>query len=415
MYLSTMSEWLAWIERIHPTQIELGLERVKLVAQQLNILSPTCPIIIVGGTNGKGSTVYTLESIYQAAGFRTGAFISPILFQHNEQVRINGEMASDQTFCDAFAQVESARGEITLTPFEFCTLAALCIFKSYPIDVLILEVGLGGRLDAVNILNADVSIITSISLDHMDWLGDTREKIGYEKAGIFRNHSPAICGDDKPPSSIITTAAKIGAPLFLQDRDFNYQEVANSAWDWQYQETHLTDLPKNGLALQNMSGVLMAITLLQDRLPVNRDAIIQGLKSVHVPGRIQIIPGEVPEIYDVSHNPAAVALLNEQLKKMPHSGKTYAVFSMLADKDIRGSLVEICVAIDAWYVAPLAVKRAATESELKDAFERAKIPHVHFTSSLKDAYLAAKKVAIKGDRIVIFGSFHTVANILSDR
>ena len=222
MYLSTLDEWLSWIAKVHSTEIELGLDRIKVVGARLNVLEPNCTVIIVGGTNGKGSTVAGIEAIYRAAGYLVGAFTSPILLKHNEQVRINGKDASDAKFCDAFAKVEAARGDIVLTPFEFQTLAALIIFHDYSLHVLILEVGLGGRLDAVNIIDADISIVTSIAIDHIEWLGSTREMIGREKAGIFRPKKPAVCGDNNPPQSLVEYAQSIGAEFICQGKDFHY-------------------------------------------------------------------------------------------------------------------------------------------------------------------------------------------------
>jgi len=412
MYFSTLSEWLAWIHSVHTTEWELGLDRVKQVADRLSVLSPSCPVIIVGGTNGKGSTVAALESIYRAAHYRTGVFTSPILFKHNEQVRIDGQEARDEEFCQAFEKIETARGKITLTPFEFCTLAALLIFKHYPLDVWIVEVGLGGRLDAVNILDADVAIVTSISIDHVDWLGPTRETIGFEKAGIFRPRKPAVCGDEKPPQSLLDHAATLKTSLFCQGQDFTYQEHKEE-WSWVSPHVQYQHLPLNTLLTQNMSTALMAITLLQSRLPVSNEAIEKGLINAKLTGRIQIIPGSVIEIYDVAHNPAAVALLAKRLKEMPSEGKTLAVFSMLADKDIGESIRVIAPEIDHWYIAPLNGKRAAPAETLSQAFHSAGIPDVTLFTSVKEAYYYVKKEARRGDRIVVFGSFHTVAEAIS--
>src|SRR3990167_8025056 len=321
MSFSTLSEWLNWIPTIHPLEIELSLNRVQAVAFQLNLLSPSCPIICVAGTNGKGSTVTGLAAIYQAAGYCVGTFTSPILFRHQEQITINGRHPEDQAFCMAFEKIEHTRKNISLTPFEFYTLAALLLFQQESLDLLILEVGLGGRLDAVNILDASLAIVTSIDLDHTHYLGTTREAIAFEKAGIFRQDKPAIYGDLFPPTTLL-----------------NYAK-----------------LPLPSLALQNMSLVLMAVKLLQSSLPVNRQAIDKGLLQAKLPGRIQILPGEITKIFDVSHNPAAISFLSKQLKGMSCLGNTYAVFSMLLDKDIVESIKSICSCIDHWFFAPLAV------------------------------------------------------------
>ncbi len=410
MYLSTLTEWLAWIASLHPTEMDLGLDRVKKVANRLQVLSPSCPVMMVGGTNGKGSTVAGLEAIYHAAGYRVGAFTSPILFKHNEQVRIERELASDKAFCDAFVKVEEARQGISLTAFEFCTLAALLIFKRTPLDVLILEIGLGGRLDAVNIIDADLSIVTNISIDHTNWLGNTREQIAYEKAGIYRKNKPAICGDKDPPATLIAASQQIGAKWFCQGRDFHYQKNLKH-WSWSCADIEYENLPVNTLATQNMSTVLMAVTLMQSQLPVNRVAIDKGLNEATLPGRVQIIDGPVTEIYDVSHNPASVAYLAECLTLRTCAGKTHAVFSMLADKDMLESIQSIRNQIDVWYVAPLTVQRAASKDILHENFQQADIKHVKHFSSIQKAYDEAKQNAEKCDRIIVFGSFHTVSDV----
>lgn len=414
MHLSTLSEWMTFIGTLHSKEMDLGLERIKTVAQRLNVLSSETPLIVVGGTNGKGSVTAGLESIYKAQGYQTGTFTSPILFKQNEQVRINNIMASDEDFCSAFAQVELARQTIALTPFEFCTLAALFIFKKYPLDVVILEVGLGGRLDAVNIMEPDVSVVTSIGLDHMNWLGNTREHIGFEKAGIFRSGKPAVCGDFDPPVSLLKTAAAKQSDLYCQGRDFHFKETSPTAWSWRNEKIHYENLPKNTLALQNMSTVLMTIALLDSRLAVNRSAIEKGLQNVYLPARIEIFEDDITEIFDVSHNPAAIEFLNAALKKLPCSGKTRAVFSMLEDKDILSSIHAIKNRIDIFYTAPLQTKRAAPHALLKTSFQEAAVEHVNFYENIKNAYEAAKNEAKTGDRIIVFGSFHTVAETSSN-
>lgn len=410
MHLSTLLEWLHWIEKVHSSSIDLGLERVSAVARRLDVLSPPCTTIIVGGTNGKGSTVFGLESIYRAANYKTGSFTSPYLFQYNEQIRINGQIVDDQEICAAFAKVEAVRKEIPLTPFEFCTLASLYLFRTHTLDVLILEVGLGGRLDAVNIIDADIAIVTSIGIDHTAWLGHSREQIGFEKAGIFRPRRPAICGDFDPPSTIIEAATDLGALLYYHGRDFDYEE-APSSWSWSSQTTQYENLPTNSLATQNMSTVLMAVTLLQHRLPVTRSTIEAGLTNVKLPGRIQIINGPITKIFDVSHNPAAITFLQNKLGSISSVGKTHAVFSMLADKDIVSSILAIRNTIEVWHVAPLQTKRAATEAVLKESFCNAKINNVFFYSSIGAAYDNVLKMAKTGDRVIVFGSFHTVAEV----
>ena len=409
MELYTVCEWLDWIAALNDKEIELGLDRVKEVAERLHIKPPThTSVITIGGTNGKGSTVEGLNAIYLAAGYHVGAFTSPMLFKFNEQVRINGKPIEDDLLCQAFSQIEKSRGDIRLTPFEYHTLAALLIFQKFPLDVWLLEVGLGGRLDAVNIIDADVAIVTSIDLDHMDWLGETREKIASEKAGIFRANKPAICGDLNPPNTLIQKAQDLNAPLFCQNKNFSYHQH-EMTWTWQYEKNKYKNLPLCALALQNMSTVMMAVQLLQEKLPVSRMAIDEALTKVNLPGRVQIIPGEVTKIFDVSHNPASIAYLAKRLHEMPCHGKTLAVFSMLADKDINDSVAVIADQISKWYVAPLFCKRAANAESLKKIFQSLAIQTVDFSASIETAYSKAQTDAQPGDRIIMFGSFHTIA------
>lgn len=411
MHLSTLYEWLDWIGSVHQTDIELGLDRIREVGMRLGLLSPGCRVITVGGTNGKGSVVAGLEAIYRAANFRVGTFTSPILFVHNEEVRVNGLMAKDIQFIEAFEKIESARLQVSLTAFEYHTLAALLIFQQAQLDIMILEVGLGGRLDAVNIMDADVAIVTSIGIDHVAWLGDTREIIATEKAGIFRQGKPAICGDTNPPETLKQAAQAVRANFYQNGLSFTFTEF-DTHWRWQYGDVNYANLPKNALLTENMATVLMAVTLLQSVLPVSEEAIRQGLQSALVPGRIQVLDGPVMEVVDVSHNPAAAGVLANWLHKRPCSGKTLAVFSMLEDKDIQGTLAVIQPEIDAWYVAPLTGKRAATLEKLKNAFSQVDISAVAFSNTIAEAYYAAHSQAESGDRVVIFGSFYTVAAIL---
>src|SRR3990167_4735297 len=411
MQFSTLNEWLTFISSIHTTEIDLTLARVSKVAKQLRILQPACPVIIVGGTNGKGSTVKGLESIYLTAGYKVGTFTSPFLFQFNEQIRIQGKDAQDKVICDAFFQIEAARGSISLTPFEFHTLAALFIFTQQNLDIWILEVGLGGRLDAVNIINADIAIVTTVAMDHIDYLGSTREEIGWEKAGIFRENKAALCGDFNPPKSLMNYAEKIGAPLFFQGTDFRYREETTH-WSWQWQDTYYDILPFSILATQNMSTVLMAITLLQQQLIVPQQAIQSGLMTTKLTGRQEIVSGPITHIYDVSHNPAAIAFLAQRLMQLPCIGKTHAVFSMLSDKDLVASLYEIALHIDQWYVGQISHQRGAVLAMLQVGFQQASlIEKTDFFTTLSMAYQAALQKAQPGDRIVIFGSFHTVAEV----
>ena len=407
--LKTLADWLAWIAHIHPSEIALGLLRVKAVAKAMGLGQPSCPVIIVGGTNGKGSCVAALEKVYLSSGFQTGVFTSPILFRHNEMVRLNGQEAEDELFVRAYQKIEAARKNISLTPFEYHTLAAFSILSQHALDVWILEVGLGGRLDAVNIMDASVALITSIGIDHVAYLGETRELIGFEKAGIFRPKAPIVCGDPEPPTSLRKQAEKMGAPFYQQGKDFTYA-LSEESWSWRSQETCYQHLPYSQLYLQNLSSALMVVALLQTRLPVTEKVIQDSIQSVYLPGRMEKCFAPQLHIFDVAHNPHAVTLLAELLAKLPSKGKTYAVFSMLSDKDLVGSIEAIKGAIGEWYVAPLEVARGATQALLKAAFEKVALKP-HFFKTLTKAYEAAKSQAQSTDRIIIFGSFHTVAAV----
>lgn len=411
--MQNLTEWLGWIKSIKLNEIDLTLERVSEVLQRLQY-SCRSHVITVAGTNGKGSTVKALETIYLEAGLSVGAFTSPYLLQYNEQIRINGISCSDERICEAFAEVKAHSENIHLTPFEFGTLAALCVFSKHPLDLIVLEVGLGGRLDAVNAVDADVSIVTTIDIDHVDWLGATKEAIGREKAGIFRQNCPAICGDFDPPKSLIQYANDIGAPLFCQNVQFGFKEK-DTGWDWWSENKQLENLPLSQLNTQNLSTALMGVQLLQKSLPVPDNVIRSALKKVTLTGRIEIIPGDTTQIFDVSHNPHAVALLANYLLKNPISGKTYAVFSMLADKDIFGTIDVIAKHIDYWHIAPLPVPRGVLSEELKLIFQNMRITHWKLHESVSLAYESSVDAAKKNDRIVVFGSFHTVGEVIALR
>lgn len=412
MYFSTLTEWLTWIESIHFSTIDLGLDRIGEVARKLELLPLGMPVITVAGTNGKGSTVAALEGIYKNSGYKVGCYTSPILYRHHEQVRINSSLPSDEDFCRAYETIESKRGNISLTPFEYHTLAALLLFQKQPLDILVLEVGMGGRLDAVNIVDADIAIVTSIDIDHAQWLGDSREKIALEKAGIFREHHPAVCGDFNAPQSLIDYAKRINAPLYLQGVDFNFS-IHEDHWQWHFKSVHYDALPMAGLALQNLSTALMAVTLLQKKRPVSYEAIKQAFKNINLPGRIQIIDKPVQQIFDVAHNPAAVAHLAATIKKMPKPNKTTAVFSMLSDKDIQGSVKQIIDLVDEWYIAPLQTARSSDRSKLSSSLYAAGAKVVLEYNDIEEAYKTALEKAHVDDRLIIFGSFHTVSEALS--
>jgi dihydrofolate synthase/folylpolyglutamate synthase len=411
--VKTLAEWCAYIATVHALPMELGLTRVREVARRLKVLTPSASVITVGGTNGKGSCVAGLEAVYRAAGFRTGAFTSPYLLRLNEEIRVAGVAVDDDAFCTAFGRIEAARGDIVLTVFEFNTLAALLIFQEAQVDVLLLEVGLGGRLDAVNIIDADVAVVTSIAIDHALWLGDTRELIGCEKAGIFRSGKPVVCGDFSPPQTLLQAARALDAPLYCQSQDFHFAPHQNS-WVWQSQKNAFADLPLTSLALQNMATVLMTVELLQQRLAVSRQAIDTGLQQVKLTARIQVLTGDITQIFDVAHNPAAAQWLADKLKILFCGGKTRAVFSMLADKDIGATLQVIKNYIDEWHIAALPVARGASLEILQHAFQQEKITSLKSYADVAQAYQAAFSTSKTGDRVVVFGSFYTVAAVIKD-
>jgi len=411
----SLAEWLEYIERIHPKSIELGLERVAKVREALGRSSPAA-VFTVAGTNGKGSTCAMLEAILLAAGYKVGLYTSPHLLRYNERVRVDGVPVADTRLCEAFEAVERARGDVQLTYFEFGTLAAWVIFAAEPLDAAILEVGLGGRLDAVNAFDCDCALLTSVALDHMDYLGDTRERIGAEKAGIFRPGKPAIVADPDPPRSVHERASAIGADLRLVGRDFGYQRQGRQWMFWGPLGR------RSGLAypalrgarqLANASAALAALDVLRVRLPVGMQDIRNGLARVELPARFQVLPGRPAVVLDVAHNPQAAAVLAENLDDMGFYPQTHAVFGMLRDKDIGGVCRAVKGRISTWLAAGLSVPRGASAQALAHALASAGAAgEVSCFDNPREAYAAATKRANENDRIVVFGSFHTVAEVM---
>ncbi len=409
----SLPEWLDYIERIHPKSIQLGLERVAKVRDVLG-RSSSAARFTVAGTNGKGSTCAMLEAILLAAGYRVGLYTSPHLLRYNERVRIDGVPSSDTRLCAAFEAVERARGEITLTYFEFGTLAAWEIFAAEALDAVILEVGLGGRLDAVNAFDADCALLTSVDLDHTDYLGHTRERIGYEKAGIFRGSKPAIVADPDPPRSVLDHAGAVD--LWLIGRDFGYQKQGQQWMFWG------RGVRRGGLAppalrgerqLANASAALAALDALRARLPVGMQDIRNGFAQVELPARFQVLPGRPTVVLDVAHNPQAAGVLAENLAGMGFYPETYAVFGMLRDKDVEGVCRALKDRISTWLAADLSVPRGAGARVLADALASAGAAgNVLCFGNPLEAYAAARKRASENDRIVVFGSFHTVADVM---
>ena len=420
--LLTLNDWLTHLENAHPTVIELGLQRVATVKDRMGI-EFDCPVIIVGGTNGKGSTCAMLESILMQAGYRVGLYTSPHLIHFNERARINGVSVSDQEFVDAFHLVEQAKQEISLSYFEFTMLACVQIFSKARLNAVILEVGLGGRLDAVNIFNADVSIVTSVDIDHVEYLGNTRELIGFEKAGIFRTGKAAICSDPAPPQSLIDHAVEIDADLWLFGRDFNYSGDKQQ-WNYAGRQQRRSSLAYPSLRganqLLNASAALAALEALRDRLPLGAQEIRTGLVMVDLPGRFQVLPGKPAVILDVAHNPHAAATLHQNLDNMGFHPYTYAVFGAMMDKDIVGVINQLKTQVDHWCVTDLPLPRAATAKHIEKQlieqnFLDAKEKSIQCFKSPADAYTYALSKAGENDRIVVFGSFLTVAGVIELR
>lgn len=411
-----LSVWLAWLEQLHIKNIDLSLERVRAVAQTLRLTEFLCPVIIIGGTNGKGSTVAILEAIYRNAGYNVGAYTSPHLLHFNERIRINGQDIDDLSIITALRVIEAARGSVTLTFFEYTTLVALWLFKQANLNIILLEVGLGGRLDAVNIIDADVSIVTSVDLDHMDWLGNTREHIGFEKAGIFRAGKAAICGDYRPPQTLIDHARHINAPLFCQNKAFHFNsDDSRSSWNWQGPLLHFNALPMPHLAMQNVSTALMAYHCLADKLPATEPQIREAIATTKVKGRFQQISASPCVIVDVAHNPAAAKMLAENIRHHLSAYKNItAVFSALQDKDIIGIIKPLSTRINAWYLAPLACPRGSNITDLMSAVMAGGGVNLYAFDKINVAYEEALLHSTADDCIIVFGSFYTVAEILID-
>ena len=417
---TNLDEWLAHLETAHPVGIDMGLSRINRVKESLG-LQFHCTVITVGGTNGKGSTCAFLESILLAAGYRVACHTSPHLLRFHERARIQGREATDAELLQSFNRVEQARCRIenapTLTYFEFTTLAIMDLFANAGIDVAILEVGMGGRLDAVNIVDADCAIVTSIDLDHMAYLGNTREAIAFEKAGIFRTNASAICADPVPPQSLIDHAKAIGADLWLMGKDYGF-EGDQQQWGWSGRGKRFSGLAYPALRganqLLNASAVIAALMALHDRLPVSAQDIRNGFALVELPGRFQVLAGKPTIVMDVAHNPHAAATLAQSLDKMGYHPYTFAIFGAMADKDIDGVLKPMMDLVDYWYCTDLPIARAAKASDLAKQIQlRGKEAGVFAQAGA--AYQMALDKAGEGDRIIVFGSFYTVAGVMAYR
>jgi len=410
-----LTDWLGYIESIHPSTIDLTLERIKIVIERLN-LDISFPILTVGGTNGKGSTCSILESIYKEAGYKVACYTSPHFLNFNERIKIQTLAVSDEVICEAFSRIESAREDVTLTYFEYGTIAAMIIFSEAHVDVAILEVGLGGRLDAVNVFDADCAIVTTVDLDHMDYLGHTREAIGFEKAGIYRTEKTSICGDFDPPQSLIKHAELIHADLKIIGKDFGY-EAHHDSFDFLIDSTFVMNLPlpklQGDFQLANATNALMAVKAMEDKLPLTEISIQKGITLTLLPGRFQEVKKMPSLIFDVAHNPQAARSLSHNLKTHVVPGKTIAVFSILKDKDIFGVINELNLDIDDWFIAEIQNERAASIENISNTIQKINpSAHIEAFKNIQEAYQFASKEVTRNDRIIVFGSFFTVADIM---
>jgi len=417
MRFATLDEWLVWQETLHSKAIDLGLERVRKVARVL-LAGRTIPFTVtVGGTNGKGSSVALLDAILRAQGYRVGAYTSPHLLRYNERLRINGASVEDALICEAFARIDRARGDTSLSFFEFGTLAALDLFSQSALDVQILEVGLGGRLDAVNVIDPDAALIASIDIDHRDWFGDNREVIALEKAGILRSGKPAVIGDPAPPNSLLDFAQAQGIGLSRQGLDFGYETSVNG-WSWFGIGARLENLPLPALAgdhqLLNAAAVIQLLRLIESEKPVSEASLRSGLEQVKLAGRFQYFDGPVPVLLDVAHNPQAARILAGYLKARFPGKRIHAVFAVMRDKDIAGIIGALKPLVEQWYLAPIPLPRSAQETELKAVFDELAVGPVHGGfAGAKDAFLAAEKNASEEGLVLVFGTFPLVSEFLA--
>ncbi|MDU7173123.1 MAG: bifunctional tetrahydrofolate synthase/dihydrofolate synthase [Klebsiella oxytoca] len=403
---SPLATWLSYLEHLHSKTIDLGLARVSEVAQRMAVIKPAPFVFTVAGTNGKGTTCRTLESVLMAAGYKVGVYSSPHLVRYTERVRVQGEELPELAHTTSFAEIEAARGDISLSYFEFGTLSALWLFQQARLDVVILEVGLGGRLDATNIVDADVAVVTSIALDHTDWLGPDRESIGREKAGIFRSGKPAIVGEPDMPLTIAEVASEKGALLLRRGVDWQY-DASEQGWSFRDRQGALNDLPLPQVPLPNAATALAALRA--SGLKVKEQAMRDGIQNAMLPGRFQIISEAPRTILDVAHNPHAAAYLAGRLKTLSKTGRVLAVVGMLHDKDIAGTLANLLAEVDDWYCAPLEGPRGATAEQLLEHLRAGKV-----YTSVAQAWHAAMADARPEDTVLVCGSFHTVAHVMEE-
>jgi dihydrofolate synthase/folylpolyglutamate synthase len=414
----TLAEWLSYQQDLHPRSIDLGLERVRAVADRLGLLPPLARSALIGGTNGKGSTAAMLAALAQAHGERVGLFTSPHLWRYQERITIDGLEVRDEQLCTAFEQIEAARRSESLTYFEFNTLAALLVFRAGRVDINVLEVGLGGRLDATNIVDADLAVLCSVGLDHRDWLGDTLESIGAEKAGIFRARRPVVLGSADMPVTVIRTLADLECRPLIAGRDFTWRVHADGFWDYHADSFGCARLPAPALAgaiqYRNAAVALTAWTILRSPRQPEPAAIAAALRAVRLPGRLQIVPGEVEWVFDVAHNEAAAAVLADELRARPIAGRTIAILGMLEDKDVAAVAAKLAPHVAHWLLCSLEGSRALTDEALQRRLGALPAP-VERAGKVEAATRRAAQLARPGDRVVVCGSFHTVGPALQAR
>ena len=409
---SSLEDWLVWLETLHPKKIDLSLDRVVKVLDSLGLLDPPYRIVTVAGTNGKGSCVAMLESIYWHAGFDVGAFTSPHLWRFNERIRVNGEDATDAELIELFALIEGALGAVTLSYFESSAVAALLHFARRGVDIAVLEVGMGGRLDAVNAVATDCALIVSIDLDHQEWLGNDREAIGREKAGIVRRHMPVVIADRNPPASVLEHAAHEGAVTHLIGRDFDFERVGDE-WRSRAGTASLSLLPRPYFGgdeqFVNAAACARVVECLQPALPVQPAALAAGIRNAHLRGRLErrSVDG-VEWIFDVAHNPAAARILHGSVQRLPAATRTLAVFAAMHDKDLAGVLTPFIGMVDRWFVTQANPERGATGASLRALLESLGAPDAADAPSVAAACASARASAGAGSRVLVFGSFHTV-------
>ena len=411
----TLQEWLGWQQTLHPTSIDLGLERVQKVAIALGMDRPAGVVLTIGGTNGKGSVVAYLDAILRKAGFSVGTFTSPHLVRYHERIRVDGRCVTDDDLVRAFARIDAARGDTSLTYFEWNALAAFSILQGAGVDVAVLEVGLGGRLDAVNAVDADVAAVVSVSLDHCNWLGDTLDAIGREKAGIFRRGRTAVFGDRQMPWSVAAAATSVGARLRRLGIDFDFVERPDG-WDYVGTGSRRAELPLPSLGgaaqLGNAATALAVLEGAEPRLLVPDDAVRAGLGATRLSGRFQVVPGDPEWILDVAHNPDSAQILARSLAMRATAGRTIAVCGILEDKDVTAIARAMSPVVDEWIAVGLGGPRARDAHDLAGGLEAAMNRTVHRADDVVAGCLLARDLAIPGDRVVVFGSFHTVGPAL---